>query len=86
MMGAIVPFHRTGSGPRGPSRASGRAEGQLLPAATQQQVEALHEARHLIAECWQMRVESAAIKRRYEERRKRIQVLLEGIVSDVERA
>ena len=85
MTATIHPFHRTGSGPRGPSRASGRAEGQL-PAATQQQVEALRQARQHIVECWELRAESRRIQRDYEARQRKIEVLLAGMPADVERA
>ena len=82
-MGAIVPFHRTSSGlPR--ARASGRAACESLPAATQQQEEALHQAHWNIAEAWRLRAESARIKRDYEERKLKIEDLMRRY--DVERA
>ena len=85
MMGAIVPFRRTGagSGPRAP--ASGREARESLPADPLQQSEALRSAREEIAEAWRLRVESAAIKQGYEERRARIELLLAGM-DGVERA
>ena len=80
----VLPF-RNGSGPDGPrSRASGRVEARtLLPAADQS--ETLRQTRCIIRECWELRAESAAIKRRYEERRARIAVLM-ARYPDVERA
>jgi len=72
----IVPFRKS----------SGRSPRALHPAATQQQSEALRSARQEIAEAWRLRVESAAIKQGYEERRARIELLLAGIPADVERA
>jgi hypothetical protein len=76
-MGAIVPFHRT---PRARFTSVGKP---LEP--TQQQSEALRSARQEIAEAWRLRVESAAIKQGYEERRARIELLLAGM-DGVERA
>jgi hypothetical protein len=78
-MGAIVPFHRTGSGPRGPSRASGRAEGQLLPADPLQQSETLRQTHQHIAEAWRLRAESRRIQRDYEERQRKIEELMDGL-------
>jgi hypothetical protein len=83
-MGAIVPFRKSsGSGPR--ARALGREARKSLSAATLQQSEALRSARQEIAEAWRLRVESAAIKQGYEERRARIELLLAGM-DGVERA
>ena len=78
-MGAIVPFHRTGSAPGPRGRASGREARESLPAATVQQVEALREARRKIAECWELRAESRRIQRDYEERKLKIEVLLDRL-------
>ena len=83
-MGAIVPFPKSsGSGPR--ARASGREARESPPADLLQQSEALRSARQEIAEAWRLRVESAAIKQGYEERRARIELLLAGM-DGVERA
>jgi hypothetical protein len=60
-------------------------ERKIHPAATLQQSEALRSARQEIAEAWRLRVESAAIKQRYEEGRARIELLLAGM-DGVERA
>jgi hypothetical protein len=84
MTATIHPFRKSSApGPRG--RASGREAWQCLPVSTVQQAEALRSARQEIAEAWRLRVESAAIKQRYEERRARIELLLAGLPSDVER-
>jgi hypothetical protein len=40
---------------------------------------ALHEAHLAIAEAWRLRAESRAIQRGYEERQRKIEVLLAGI-------
>jgi len=69
-MGAIIPFRKS----RG------------LPAATQQQSEALREARRKLAECWSLRAESRRIQRDYEARQRAIERLLAGIPTDAERA
>ena len=86
MTANIVPFRRTGSGSGPRARAPGREARESLPADLLQQSEALRSARQEIAEAWRLRVESAAIKQRYEERRARIELLLAGIPADVERA
>ena len=84
MTATIHPFRKSsGGGPR--ARASGREARESLPAATLQQSEALRSARQEIAEAWRLRVESAAIKQGYEERRARIELLLAGM-DGVERA
>jgi hypothetical protein len=86
MSATIIPLLK-GSGRRGPSRASGRVEARtLLPAANLglEQVEALRQAHQHIAEAWRLKAESAAIRRRYEERQKRIEVLM-AKYPDVER-
>jgi len=57
----------------------------VTPADPLQQSEALRSARQEIAEAWRLRVESAAIKQGYEERRARIELLLAGM-DGVERA
>ena len=80
----VVPFHRTGSG-RGPrARASGREACESLPAVTQQQEEALRDARRKLAECWELRAESRRIQRDYQERQRKIEDLMRRY--DVERA
>jgi len=83
-MGAIVPFHRTGSasGPRG--RALGRVECVLHPADLLQQSETLRQTRQHIAEAWRLRAESRRIQRDYEERQRKIEDLMRRY--DVERA
>ena len=81
MTAAIVPFRKS-SGPRPRSRASGRAEPQLLPAADQR--ETLRQTRKLIEESWSLRAESRRIQRNYEERRRKIEDLMRRY--DVERA
>ena len=81
----VVPFHRTGSAPGPRGRASGREARESPPADLLQQSEALRSARQEIAEAWRLRVESAAIKQGYEERRARIELLLAGM-DGVERA
>ena len=48
--------------------------------------EALRSARQHIAEAWRLKAESAAIKCRYEVRRRAIERLLDGIGKGVERA
>jgi hypothetical protein len=78
-MGAIVPFHRTGSGGGPRVRASGRVKGVLHPADLLQQSEALRDARRKLAECWEMRAESRRIQRDYEERQKLIEKLMDGL-------
>jgi len=84
MTATIHPFRKSsGGGPR--ARASGREARESFPADLLQQSEALRSARQEIAEAWRLRVESAAIKQRYEERRARIELLLAGM-DGVERA
>ena len=79
----VVPFRKSlGRGPR--PRASGREACESLPAATQQQEEALHQAHWNIAEAWRLRAESRRIQRDYEERQARIEDLMRRY--DVERA
>jgi hypothetical protein len=41
--------------------------------------EVLRQTRHLVVDCWAIRAESRRIKRRYEERQRRIEVLLAGM-------
>jgi uridine kinase len=57
--------------------------GNLLPAADQS--ETLRQTRCIIRECWSLRAESRRIKRDYEERQARIEVLM-AKYPDVERA
>ena len=78
MSGSVLPFRKS-SGPRPRSRASGRTEAQLLPAATLQQAEALRRARQHIADCWTLRAESRRIQRGYEARQKKIEELMDGL-------
>ena len=73
MTAAIVPFRSA-------------AERQVDEAVATLQVETLRQTRRLLAECWQLRAESAAVRRGYLERQARIEVLLAGIGADVERA
>jgi hypothetical protein len=61
-------------------------QGPLKGHPTPSDSEVLRQARQEIAEAWRLRVESAAIRQRYEERRARIELLLAGLPSDVERA
>ena len=83
MTAAIVPFRRTGSGvPR--ARASGRVPLAWHPAAIDQR-EVLRETRCIIRECWSLRAESRRIKRDYEARQARIELLM-ARYPDVERA
>jgi len=84
MTATIHPFRKS-SGAGGPPRASGREARESPPADLLQQSEALRSARQEIAEAWRLRVESAAIKQGYEERRARIELLLAGM-DGVERA
>ena len=83
MTATIHPFHRTSSGGGPRARASGRAEAQLLPAATLQQAEALHSAHQNIVDCWALRAESRRIQRDYEERQRSIERLIAGMDVDV---
>ena len=78
-MGAIVPFHRTGSGAGPRPRALGREARKSLPAATQQQSETLRQTRQHIAEAWRLRAESRRIQRDYEERKRKIEELMDGL-------
>jgi hypothetical protein len=54
-------------------------ECELHPAATAQQLEALREARRKLAECWELRAESRRIQRDYEERKLKIEALLDRL-------
>jgi hypothetical protein len=78
MTANVVPFRKSlGRGPR--SWASGREACESLPAATLQQEEAMREARRKLAECWELRAESRRIQRDYEERKLKIEALLDRL-------
>jgi hypothetical protein len=74
MTATIHPFRKSSARPRG--RASGREACESLPAVTQQQEEALRDARRKLSECWELRAESRRIQRDYEERKLKIEDLM----------
>jgi len=75
MTATIHPFRKSSApGPRG--RASGREACESLPAVTQQHVEALRQAHQHIAEAWRLKAESEAVRRRYQERQRKIEDLM----------
>ena len=78
MTATIHHFRKSsGGGPR--VRASGRVECVLHPADLLQQSETLRQTRQHIAEAWRMRAESRRIQRDYEERKRKIEELMDGL-------
>ena len=73
MTAAVVPFRSA-------------AQRQVDEALAAIQRHTIRETRRLIFECRQIRAEAERVRRGYLERQKRIEVLLAGISSDVERA
>jgi hypothetical protein len=80
----IHPFPRlTGDyEPREPARIRSLSLGQG-PLQGRLDGEVLRQTRHLVVDCWALRAESRRIKRRYEERQRKIEELMRRY--DVER-
>jgi len=58
--------------------------GAVIPFRATEQWETLRKARAHVAEAWRLRLESAAVKRGYEERQRKIDELLARIRDEVE--
>ena len=69
-MGALIPF---------PNRAARQVGAAIINIRDH----TLRETHRKLAECWEIRAESRAVRRRYLERQAKIEVLLQGIDANV---